>query len=285
LDQELTEAVRLQALEASKAYRGEELNLNIYISTGIPFEVLADFEQSKGLDLARRLEWIDGRATTKPEDMTYSLLGILDVSMAIIYGEGHNKARGRLAERVTKQYEFEIRTKLLDRPRQVPFHSRTAQERFVDDRGSQYYGSLDLVADIATLRQAYFKHQGSDEGFRYLVQDGQIFRVFASGRRQRVGGADVHFIHMLAAQVARSATDIRFIDLYGDNDSDDYDNDKNNDSDEDEDEDEDDEDNEDEYRTNKGTTRDIISTKLPDRTRDERRAREEGRQSEDKRKR
>ncbi|KAI1839733.1 hypothetical protein JX266_014053 [Neoarthrinium moseri] len=45
-----------------------------------------------------REAWVRGRETTHEEDMAYSLLGIFDVHMPLIYGEGREKAQRRLRE-------------------------------------------------------------------------------------------------------------------------------------------------------------------------------------------
>lgn len=47
-----------------------------------------------------RLSWMKNRQTKWPEDQAYSLLGIFDVSMSAIYGEGKDKALGRLREQI-----------------------------------------------------------------------------------------------------------------------------------------------------------------------------------------
>jgi hypothetical protein len=49
-----------------------------------------------------RLSWIDHRQTRLEEDKAYSLLGIFDVSMPLIYGEGREKAFKRLQEEIEK---------------------------------------------------------------------------------------------------------------------------------------------------------------------------------------
>src|SRR6266487_4948507 len=48
------------------------------------------------------MSWISKRETTRPEDMVYSLMGLLDVSMPILYGEGEEKAFFRLQLEVMK---------------------------------------------------------------------------------------------------------------------------------------------------------------------------------------
>lgn len=47
-----------------------------------------------------RFLWQESRQTKEEEDMIYSLLGIFDVSMPVIYGEGKHKARIRLEREI-----------------------------------------------------------------------------------------------------------------------------------------------------------------------------------------
>ncbi|KAI6095375.1 hypothetical protein F5141DRAFT_1013456 [Pisolithus sp. B1] len=64
-------------------------------ATGIAKQHLTNF--SPGMDDARsRLHWASGRRTTRPEDLAYSLFGIFQVHLPIIYGECTPKALGRL---------------------------------------------------------------------------------------------------------------------------------------------------------------------------------------------
>lgn len=50
--------------------------------------------------IAQRLSWASRRRTTRPEDIAYSLMGLFDVNMPIIYGEGGKKALQRLQHEV-----------------------------------------------------------------------------------------------------------------------------------------------------------------------------------------
>ncbi|KAF8846559.1 kinesin light chain 1 [Acephala macrosclerotiorum] len=52
--------------------------------------------------VTERMSWATSRATTCKEDMAYSLLGIFDVNMPLIYGEGEVKALKRLREEIEK---------------------------------------------------------------------------------------------------------------------------------------------------------------------------------------
>jgi hypothetical protein len=46
--------------------------------------------------------WVERRETTREEDMAYSLLGIFDIYMPLIYGEGRENAFKRLREEINK---------------------------------------------------------------------------------------------------------------------------------------------------------------------------------------
>ena len=46
--------------------------------------------------------WTEKRETTRKEDKAYSLLGIFDVYMPLIYGEGRESAFKRLWEEIDK---------------------------------------------------------------------------------------------------------------------------------------------------------------------------------------
>ena len=53
--------------------------------------------------VTERMSWAETRQTTREEDMAYSLLGIFDVYMPLIYGEGRENAVGRLREAVDRK--------------------------------------------------------------------------------------------------------------------------------------------------------------------------------------
>lgn len=52
--------------------------------------------------VAARLSWAAGRQTTRDEDVAYSLLGLFDVNMPLLYGEG-DKAFQRLLQEIIRQ--------------------------------------------------------------------------------------------------------------------------------------------------------------------------------------
>jgi hypothetical protein len=58
------------------------------------------------ISVARKMSWALDRQTTRPEDIAYSLLGLFDISMPMLYGEG-SRAFIRLQEEIVKEYDNE----------------------------------------------------------------------------------------------------------------------------------------------------------------------------------
>jgi hypothetical protein len=52
--------------------------------------------------IASKMSWAAKRTTTRSEDVAYCLLGIFDVNMPLLYGEGSTKAFVRLQEEIMK---------------------------------------------------------------------------------------------------------------------------------------------------------------------------------------
>ena len=63
--------------------------------TGVPQHILTDGLSSNRPCVAQIMSWAANRTTTRVEDRAYSLLGLLDVNMPMLYGEG-KKAFHRL---------------------------------------------------------------------------------------------------------------------------------------------------------------------------------------------
>lgn len=70
--------------------------------TGIATDCFHSKNALKNTLVATRMSWVAERQTTRVEDMAYCMLGIFDVNMPMIYGEGH-KAFQRLQEEIAKQ--------------------------------------------------------------------------------------------------------------------------------------------------------------------------------------
>lgn len=86
--------------------------------TGIPKEILDEADPAnlktlqqlkklRDLSVAEKMRWAAKRKTTRPEDIAYCLMGIFDINMPLLYGEGQVKAFKRLQEEVIKSTDDE----------------------------------------------------------------------------------------------------------------------------------------------------------------------------------
>ncbi|KAH0840416.1 hypothetical protein AYO21_03053 [Fonsecaea monophora] len=102
--QELIAPARVEFYTAlwSKIGLKMEDSLSVLISeiTGIDLQTLKG-GNVLSVSIARRMYWASKRKTSRVEDRAYSLLGLFDVSMPMIYGEGI-KAFRRLQEEILK---------------------------------------------------------------------------------------------------------------------------------------------------------------------------------------
>lgn len=79
----------------------ETLRDMLAAATGIDVEVLSGSTSLTQVPVAKRMSWASKRQTTRTEDIAYCLLGIFDVNMPLLYGEG-SKAFLRLLEEILK---------------------------------------------------------------------------------------------------------------------------------------------------------------------------------------
>ncbi|KAI1792761.1 HET-domain-containing protein [Ganoderma leucocontextum] len=70
--------------------------------TGVSEEAVLHVESLGQFSVAQRLSWASGRWTTRTEDRAYSLLGIFDINMPTLYGEG-TRAFRRLQEEIMRR--------------------------------------------------------------------------------------------------------------------------------------------------------------------------------------
>ncbi|KAK4129154.1 HET-domain-containing protein, partial [Parathielavia appendiculata] len=69
--------------------------------TGIEVKYLCGLAPLEEASVAKRMYWAARRETTRTEDIAYCLLGLFDVNMPLLYGEGR-KAFRRLQEEIMK---------------------------------------------------------------------------------------------------------------------------------------------------------------------------------------
>ncbi|KAI1458132.1 HET-domain-containing protein [Annulohypoxylon moriforme] len=77
------------------------LALDISAVTGIETRLLRGMADLHTVSIAKKMSWAARRETTRVEDIAYCLLGLFDVNMPLLYGEGA-KAFTRLQEEIIK---------------------------------------------------------------------------------------------------------------------------------------------------------------------------------------
>ncbi|KAF2866292.1 heterokaryon incompatibility protein-domain-containing protein [Massariosphaeria phaeospora] len=102
--QELVAPGWVEFYDQSWANRGNKTSWRDRLSeiTGISPGILHGENTLDQIPVAVRMSWASKRETTRDEDMAYCLLGIFDINMPMLYGEG-SKAFLRLQEEIIKQ--------------------------------------------------------------------------------------------------------------------------------------------------------------------------------------
>jgi len=147
--------VEFYALDWTEIGTKSELHQELSEITGINIRVLAGADPST-CNVGERMSWAAFRNTTRVEDMAYCLLGIFQVNMPLVYGEGE-RSFIRLQEEIMKTSEDYT---LFAWPIQRSLPSSNTSERMVACRGL-------LAESITEFRVGY--------GFDRRYSDMQLF--------------------------------------------------------------------------------------------------------------
>ncbi|KAH8706958.1 hypothetical protein GQ44DRAFT_777616 [Phaeosphaeriaceae sp. PMI808] len=88
-------SVEFFSLEGERIGDKNSMVQEIHDITGISIQALQGAPLSQ-FSVDERMSWAERRKTKRDEDATYSMLGIFDIHMPLLYGEGRKKAFGRL---------------------------------------------------------------------------------------------------------------------------------------------------------------------------------------------
>jgi hypothetical protein len=102
--QELIAPPEVSFFDKSWEFLGTRTTLGEETSSisGIPNSVLQKVQPIDEYSVAEKMFWASSRDTTRKEDSAYCLLGIFDINMPLLYGEG-SKAFTRLQEEIIKK--------------------------------------------------------------------------------------------------------------------------------------------------------------------------------------
>lgn len=95
--QELIAPSQVEFFSSNEQRLGDKSSLEqiVHEVTRIPLRALQGCPLLE-FGVEERISWLTGRGTTRAEDMAYSLLGILGITISIIYGEGEESAFRRI---------------------------------------------------------------------------------------------------------------------------------------------------------------------------------------------
>jgi hypothetical protein len=79
----------------------DSLLIPIHSITGIALPALRG-RALASFTIDERMRWVAARKTTREEDQAYALLGIFDISMSALYGEGKERAMARLKDKLAR---------------------------------------------------------------------------------------------------------------------------------------------------------------------------------------
>ncbi|KAF2835297.1 HET-domain-containing protein [Patellaria atrata CBS 101060] len=100
-------SVEFFSVEGNRLGSKSSLIQEIHEITGVPVLALQGSRLS-GFSVGERISWAARRQTKREEDAVYSLLGIFDVHMPLIYGEGRQKALNRLRREIKENISINL---------------------------------------------------------------------------------------------------------------------------------------------------------------------------------
>ncbi|KAK3349887.1 beta transducin-like protein HET-E2C [Lasiosphaeria hispida] len=152
--QELIAPTSVEFFSREKVRLGDRKSLEriIHNVTGIPLKALRGSLLSD-FSVCDRMAWIGKRNTTREEDMAYSLFGIFDVQLPLLYGEGKEKALERLREKTGKDDGCLADLRVTD--------PRDDKKRIEDGKGGLLRDSYRWVLNNAEFRRWYDSEDSS----------------------------------------------------------------------------------------------------------------------------
>lgn len=145
---------------------GPNLLPQIATSTNIPEHILSGLTSVRSASVAQRMSWASQRSTTRVEDCAYSLVGLFEINMPLLYGEGIRAFR-RLQEEIirtshdTSIFCFDVEGTTALRNDLAADHPRTNYVQLLADRPSQFLQCNNVRGGIVRIHEPYsITHRG-----------------------------------------------------------------------------------------------------------------------------
>ena len=152
--QEMLAPDSLEFFDANWSYVGEKLDEMIEVLARITKIEPDFFDFHQEASVAQKLSWAANRKTTRIEDTAYCLLGLFDINMPLLYGEGE-KAFKRLQLEILRSNDDESIFAWTDRSLLSSGMLATSPSNFADS------GQIVPLEDLTLYRSPYqMTHQG-----------------------------------------------------------------------------------------------------------------------------
>jgi Heterokaryon incompatibility protein (HET) len=154
--QELLAPRSVEFFTRERRYIGDKVSLKLQIQeiTSIPSLALEGMPMSQ-FSVDERMSWIATRETTVKEDKAYCLLGIFNVFLPLIYGEGLDHAFTRLKNEIENHSSTKILEQGNKRKASVPAISRKEQRK----RAKMNSEELECLRVLRTTDYEQFKNR------------------------------------------------------------------------------------------------------------------------------
>lgn len=142
----------------------KNLSQSISRTTRIPLDVLTGHSSVQSQSVACRMAWASTRKTTRPEDVAYCLLGIFQVNMSLIYGEGDH-AFVRLQEEIIKRstdrslFAWGIEEAQVLTPQEAA-DLRGIEEKLIEKFPNYMRTDIDTAVNVLAVHPRQFRYSG-----------------------------------------------------------------------------------------------------------------------------
>ncbi|KAK5167843.1 uncharacterized protein LTR77_007542 [Saxophila tyrrhenica] len=157
----------------------EALAQSIERATGVDVAVILSSELLPTRSVARRMSWAAKRKASREEDQAYSLLGLFEIAMPMLYGEGGKKAFIRLQEEIIRSSAAADHSILA----WMPDDPKLPREELLSPHP---YG-FRYARDIVSWRSQYGEvFEGSNQGLRISVPVSDKHAEFVEGSQEHM---------------------------------------------------------------------------------------------------
>ncbi|KAI1132325.1 heterokaryon incompatibility protein-domain-containing protein [Nemania abortiva] len=179
--QELIAPRKLEFFDRDWNIRGTKAGLikTLHTITGVSTRVLENSDRLRDTPAGTRMSWAADRQTKRAEDIAYCLLGIFDIHMPLIYGEGE-RAFTRLQEEIIKdKHDLSIFAWKAE-PNEQKFRGLLARSpaEFRTCVVAQLSYQLKMTTEYSITNRGVQLHTllGTDEDGNYLLPLGCVLR-------------------------------------------------------------------------------------------------------------